>query len=70
MKIGNGAGSSPLGIWSSNFNTETADIPLDSLMGLTTLGWSSGGDPTCLYDYDNGIGRGGSSLARALAVCL
>ena len=48
MEIVNGAGSSPLRIWSSNFNTETADIPLDSLMGLTTLGWSSGGDPTCL----------------------
>ena len=30
-------------------------ITLDKLMGLTTLGWSSGGDEAgCLYDYDNG----------------
>ena len=29
-------------------------IPLDTLMGLTTLGWSSGGDISCTYDYSNG----------------
>ena len=29
-------------------------IPLDSLMGLTKRGWSSGGDTSCLYDYANG----------------
>lgn len=46
------------------FNTALApisgDITLDNLMGLpsipASLGgpWSSGGDPSCLYDYDNG----------------
>lgn len=29
-------------------------IALDSLMGLTARGWSSGGDVSCLYDYNNG----------------
>jgi hypothetical protein len=29
-------------------------IPLDTIMGLTGRGWSSGGDVSCLYDYDNG----------------
>jgi len=29
-------------------------IPLDALMGLTKLHWSSGGDPTCLFDRANG----------------
>lgn len=29
-------------------------IPLDTVMGLTSRGWSSGGDISCLYDYDNG----------------
>jgi hypothetical protein len=29
-------------------------IPLDTLMGLTTRGWSSGGDISCLYDASNG----------------
>ncbi len=29
-------------------------IPLDTVMGLTSLGWSSGGDPSCLYDPSNG----------------
>jgi hypothetical protein len=29
-------------------------IPLDTVMGLTKRGWSSGGDPSCLYDYSNG----------------
>ncbi|HXZ89709.1 MAG TPA: hypothetical protein VEG61_01490 [Candidatus Dormibacteraeota bacterium] len=46
-----------------NTNTLTrasSDITLDNLMGLTTIPaslggpWSSGGDPTCMYDYDNG----------------
>src|SRR5487761_1311095 len=40
------------------FNTalrrESAPIPLDTVMGLTGLGWSSGGDPSCLYDSANG----------------
>ena len=29
-------------------------IPLDTLMGLTQKGWSSGGDIMCTYDYSNG----------------
>jgi len=29
-------------------------IPLDTVMGLTSRGWSSGGDPSCLYDQANG----------------
>jgi len=32
----------------------SAPISLDTLMGLTTLGWSSGGDVSCLYDYNHG----------------
>ncbi len=40
------------------FNTAlqrlSAVIPLDTVMGLTGKGWSSGGDPSCIYDYDNG----------------
>jgi hypothetical protein len=29
-------------------------IPLDTVMGLTKRGWSSGGDPSCLFDPSNG----------------
>lgn len=29
-------------------------IPLDTVMGLTGRGWSSGGDPSCVFDPDNG----------------
>jgi hypothetical protein len=40
------------------FNTalkrESAPIPLDTIMGLTKLGWSSGGDTSCVYDPANG----------------
>jgi hypothetical protein len=40
------------------FNTalqrESSVIPLDTLMGLTARGWSSGGDISCLYDASNG----------------
>jgi len=40
------------------FNTvlqrASAVIPLDTLMGLTSRGWSSGGDISCVYDHDNG----------------
>jgi hypothetical protein len=40
------------------FNTAlkrlSAPIPLDTLMGLTGLGFSSGGDPSCVYDPANG----------------
>jgi hypothetical protein len=40
------------------FNTAlkrlSAPISLDTLMGLTGLGFSSGGDPSCVYDPANG----------------
>jgi hypothetical protein len=40
------------------FNTAlkrlSAPIPLDTVMGLTGLGYSSGGDPSCVYDPSNG----------------
>jgi len=40
------------------FNTalqrQSAPIPLDTIMGLTARGWSSGGDPSCEYDSANG----------------
>ncbi|HEX8975123.1 MAG TPA: hypothetical protein VF781_01315 [Solirubrobacteraceae bacterium] len=40
------------------FNTalqrQSAPIPLDSVMGLTGRGWSSGGDPSCEFDPSNG----------------
>jgi hypothetical protein len=38
----------------TSLNRASADVTMDSLMGLTSLGWSSGGDTSCLYDYDNG----------------
>lgn len=37
-----------------SLSTHSPPIALDSLMGLTSLGWSSGGDISCLYDYSNG----------------
>ena len=40
------------------FNTalkrQSAPISLDTIMGLTKKDWSSGGDPSCLYDSSNG----------------
>jgi hypothetical protein len=33
---------------------QSAPISLDTIMGLTTRNWSSGGDPSCLYDSSNG----------------
>lgn len=41
-------------IFDTALQRQSAVIPLDTLMGLTARGWSSGGDPSCLYDYDNG----------------
>jgi hypothetical protein len=41
-------------IWGANFQGGSAILPLDSLMGLTQAGWSSGGDIQCLYDYGHG----------------
>lgn len=33
---------------------KSAVLPLDTIMGLTERGWSSGGDTSCVYDADNG----------------
>lgn len=41
-------------IFNTALERESAVIPLDTIMGLTEKGWSSGGDISCLYDYDNG----------------
>ena len=41
-------------IFNAALQRQSAVIPLDTLMGLTARGWSSGGDPSCLYDHDNG----------------
>src|SRR6202161_515085 len=43
------------------FNTalqrKSAPIPLDTLMGLTAKGYSSGGDVSCVFDPNNGGAR-------------
>jgi hypothetical protein len=41
-------------VFNTALNRESAPIPLDTLMGLTGLGWTSGGDPSCLFDSANG----------------
>jgi hypothetical protein len=41
-------------IFNQHLNRLSSPIPLDTLMGLTGRGWSSGGDPSCLFDYNNG----------------
>jgi hypothetical protein len=41
-------------IFNQRLNRLSGAIPLDTLMGLTGRGWSSGGDPSCLFDYNNG----------------
>jgi hypothetical protein len=41
-------------IFNTALERKSAVIPLDTVMGLTDRGWSSGGDPSCVYDYDNG----------------
>jgi hypothetical protein len=41
-------------IFDQNLHRQSAVIPLDTVMGLTGLGWSSGGDVSCLYDASNG----------------
>jgi hypothetical protein len=38
----------------THLNRVSSVIPLDTLMGLTSKGWSSGGDISCVYDYSNG----------------
>ena len=41
-------------VFSTALKRLSAPISLDTVMGLTGLGWSSGGDPSCLYDSANG----------------
>jgi hypothetical protein len=41
-------------IFSPNLARLSAPISLDTLMGLTAISWSSGGDISCLYDSANG----------------
>jgi hypothetical protein len=41
-------------VFNQRLHRLSAAIPLDTLMGLTGRGWSSGGDPSCEYDYSNG----------------
>jgi hypothetical protein len=41
-------------IFNTRLHRESPVIPLDTVMGLTQLGWSSGGDISCTYDYSNG----------------
>jgi hypothetical protein len=41
-------------IFNTALQRQSAVIPLDTIMGLSGRGWSSGGDVSCLYDSDNG----------------
>jgi hypothetical protein len=41
-------------VFNSALKRQSAPISLDTIMGLPGLGWSSGGDPSCLYDPANG----------------
>jgi hypothetical protein len=41
-------------IFNTALKRQSAAIPLDTIMGLTSRGWSSGGDVSCLYDSDDG----------------
>jgi hypothetical protein len=41
-------------IFNTSLQRQSAAISLDTIMGLTGKGWSSGGDVSCLYDSDNG----------------
>ncbi len=41
-------------VFNTALHRRSSPIPLDTLMGLTNLGWTSGGDPSCLYDYSDG----------------
>jgi len=43
-----------LQVYNSNLKPVSGIIGLDTLMSLTKLGWSSGGDIMCQYDYTNG----------------
>jgi hypothetical protein len=41
-------------VFNQRLHRLSSPIPDDTLMGLTSRGWSSGGDPSCLYDSSNG----------------
>ena len=41
-------------VFNTALHRESQPISLDTIMGLAGLGWSSGGDPSCLYDSANG----------------
>jgi hypothetical protein len=41
-------------VFNTKLHRESPVIPLDTVMGLTNLGWSSGGDISCTYDSANG----------------
>ncbi|HWG00507.1 MAG TPA: hypothetical protein VG164_01505 [Trebonia sp.] len=41
-------------IFNDRLGRVSSVIPLDTVMGLTAKGWSSGGDISCVYDYSNG----------------
>ena len=41
-------------VFNKSLQRKSAVIPLDTLMGLTGLGFSSGGDPSCTFDASNG----------------
>ena len=41
-------------VFDTKLQRKSAVIPLDTIMGLTSRGWSSGGDISCFYDHDNG----------------
>jgi len=43
-----------LQVYGSDLTPVSGVVSLDTLMGLTTQGWSSGGDVMCQYDYGNG----------------
>jgi hypothetical protein len=40
--------------FNTKLNRVSGVIPLDTLMGLTAKGWSSGGDVSCNFDHANG----------------
>src|ERR1700733_5673695 len=41
-------------VFNSALHRRSGAISLDTMMGLTQQGWSSGGDIMCNYDYSNG----------------
>jgi hypothetical protein len=41
-------------VFNSALQRKSEPISFDTIMGLDKLGWSSGGDPSCIYDPANG----------------